>query len=368
MAFLRNISYIFPFITLKQQISISKPLQIVLFLFLAFAGLYFAREFLIPLAFGGILATLILPLSYRLERKGLHKGLAAALCILILLLITGGIIALLIWQISDVAKDFSQIQEQVMKLINRLENSISSALGISKEKQQEVLRQQQATGSGGVTKAVSGLLSSLVDFVLVVVYTFLFVYFRDHLKKFILKLVPAEDIGKTEKIINESARVSYQYLSGLAMMIVMLWVLYGIGFSIVGIKSALFFAVLCGILEIVPFVGNLTGTSITVLMAISQGGGGGMVAGVLGTYLVIQFVQTYILEPLVVGAEVNINPLFTIMVLVLGELLWGIPGMVLAIPLLGITKIICDNIEPLKPYAFLIGGDGKKAKSGKWKA
>ena len=88
-----------------------------------------------------------------------------------------------------------------------------------------------------------------------------------------------------------------------------------------------------------------------------------MVIGVLITYAVVQFFQTYILEPLVVGAEVNINPLFTILVLVAGELVWGIPGMVLAIPLLGIVKIICDHIEPLKPYGFLIGQEKKKKKT-----
>jgi len=201
-----------------------------------------------------------------------------------------------------------------------------------------------------------------VDFILVTVYTFLFVLYRSRLKKFILMLVPVEQMQRTEKVISESAKVAFQYLSGLSVMIVMLWVMYGIGFSIVGIEGAIFFAVLCGLLEIVPFVGNLTGTGITVLMAVSQGGGGDMVLGVLATYFVVQFVQSYIIEPLVVGAEVNINPFFTILVLVLGEMLWGIPGMVLAIPLLGIAKIIFDNIEPLRPYAYLIGGERKEKK------
>ena len=84
-------------------------------------------------------------------------------------------------------------------------------------------------------------------------------------------------------------------------------------------------------------------------MALVQGGGTGMVLGVIGVYAVVQFVQTYILEPLVVGTEVNLNPLFTIVALVLGEILWGIPGMIIAIPMLGIVKIVCDNIEGLKP-------------------
>ena len=112
-----------------------------------------------------------------------------------------------------------------------------------------------------------------------------------------------------------------------------------------------------------PFIGNLIGNLLAVMMVLIQGGGMEMVIGVLITYFTVQALQSYLLEPLVVGAEVNINPLFTIIILVVGELLWGIPGMVLAIPLLGITKIICDHVESLKPFGYLIGSDKKKKSS-----
>jgi predicted PurR-regulated permease PerM len=85
-----------------------------------------------------------------------------------------------------------------------------------------------------------------------------------------------------------------------------------------------------------------------------------MILGILVTYATIQFLQTYLLEPLVVGAEVNINPLFTIVGLVLGEMVWGIPGMVLAIPVMGITKIVCDNVEELRPFGYLLGRERKR--------
>ncbi|RYE14109.1 MAG: AI-2E family transporter, partial [Sphingobacteriales bacterium] len=85
--------------------------------------------------------------------------------------------------------------------------------------------------------------------------------------------------------------------------------------------------------------------------------------GILVIYGLVQFIQTYLLEPLVVGSEVNINPLFTIIAIVAGEALWGIPGMVLAIPLLGMTKIVCDHIEPLKPFGYLIGQSKKDQNS-----
>lgn len=270
---------------------------------------------------------------------------------------------MLVWQISDLAKDFSQMEQKVNQAVEQLKVFINAKLGISPTEQEKIIKEQQKSGQGAATKAVSGFMGVLVDVILVLVYTFLFIYFRSHLKTFVMKLTPAEEHDKTTKVLKDSTQVAHKYLTGMFMMIVILWILYGIGFSVAGVPNAVFFAVLCGILEIVPFVGNLTGSGITLLMAISQGGGS-MAIGVVITYALVQFIQTYIIEPLVVGGEVNINPLFTILVLILGETLWGIPGMVLAIPLLGITKIVFDNVDSLKPYGFLIGEEKKKKQSG----
>jgi predicted PurR-regulated permease PerM len=85
-----------------------------------------------------------------------------------------------------------------------------------------------------------------------------------------------------------------------------------------------------------------------------------MLLGIVITYATVQFVQSYIIEPLVVGSEVNINPFFTIAGIVAGEMVWGIPGMILSIPLLGMAKIICDGVPQLQPIGFLIGTEKKK--------
>ncbi|MBC7916156.1 MAG: AI-2E family transporter [Pyrinomonadaceae bacterium] len=345
------------------KLTISKSLQILLLLILLFGGLYYARTFLIPIAFAGILSMLLLPLSVRLEKKGINRGFASAICLFVFILSIAGIIALLIWQISDLAKDFSQMEQKVNQAIEQLKGFINTKLGIPPAEQEKIIKEQQKSGQGGAAAIVAGFMGMLVNILLVLVYTFLFIYFRTHLKAFIMKLSPVADHAKTTKVLKDSTEVAHKYLTGMFMMIVMLWFLYGIGFSIAGVPNAVFFAILCGILEIVPFVGNLAGSGITLIMALSNGGGS-VAMGVIITYFLVQFLQTYIIEPLVVGGEVNINPLFTILALILGEELWGISGMILAIPLLGITKIVFDNVEALKPYGFLIGGEKKKKKSG----
>ncbi|MEJ7736701.1 MAG: AI-2E family transporter [Chitinophagaceae bacterium] len=344
---------------------LSKSVSVLLLLFLLIGGLYFTREFAVPVAIAGLLSMLLVPLSRRFEKKGMNRAVATLLCILVMLLVIAGIAALIAWQVSDLAQDTAKMQERIIKMGEQLRQYISKTLGISKEQQQQMLEKQQSSASdsaGTLVKAVlASLMSTLVNAVLVVVYIFLFMFFRGHLKKFILQLVSPGEKQKSEIIINDVSKVSQKYLSGMGMMIVCLWIMYGIGYTIVGVKNAIFFAILCGLLEIVPFVGNVTGTAITLLMAVSQGGSSNMIIGILITYGVVQFIQTYLLEPLVVGAEVNINPLFTILVIIVGEMIWGIPGMILAIPILGMVKIICDHVQPLKPFGFLIGEE-KKAK------
>ena len=347
-----------------QTPALAKTAWIIVIAFLAFAGLYYAKPFLVPVAIAGLLSMLFLPVSRWLEARKFPRGLAVVICILSLALFIAGIGALVAWQISDLSQDAANMEKNVTAAVDKARQALSNTFGISPEKQQEMMKKQQASGGGGLSNVVTTIMSSimgiLVDTILVFIYIFLFMFYRTRVKNFILKLVPADDKTKTHKIIDDSSRVAFKYLSGLAFMIVLLWIMYGIGFSIAGVKNALFFAVLCGVLEIIPFVGNLTGTALTMLMGLTQGGGSNIIVGILITYFVVQFIQSYVLEPLVVGAEVNINPLFTILAIVLGETVWGVPGMVLAVPTLGITKIICDNVEPLKPFGYLIGEEKKK--------
>jgi predicted PurR-regulated permease PerM len=345
---------------------LTKTLKILLLLVLIVVILVYAKPFLVPLTFAGLFAMLLLPVSLRFEKWGVNRGLAILFSILLFVIVIGGVLSVLWWQLSDIAKNSGEIEKNLNEKVGELEDYISRNFGISISRQQQIIDEQKANG-GSVGAFVSKMASSLGGFLagllLTLVYVFLFLFFRQHLNKFILMLVPPTNKRDTQSIINGTKKVAQQYITGLSWMILCLWIMYSIGFSIVGVQYAVLFAVLCGLLEIVPFVGNLTGNIITVFAVLMQGGSGGMIIGVLVTYGIVQFLQTYILEPLVVGNGVNINPLFTIAGIVAGEMIWGIPGMILAIPLMGMAKIICDHIEPLKPYGFLIGQE-KKSKRG----
>lgn len=346
-------------------ISTTLLIKRLLTLFLVFAGLYYAKAFIMPLCIGGVLATLFLPFCRWLEYKRVPKWLAVLLCNVVFLMAIAIVIAMLGWQISDLTNDFALVKQKVHVTGVHLQEYIFNHLGISTEKQSQILNDEQPSLGGMLQMIVGSLLQFLTNFILVMAYISLLLYYRVHIRTFLVKLTPAALRKEMEQVVAGVAHVSQQYLVGLTKMIVCLWIMYGIGFSIIGVKNALFFAVLCGLLEIVPFIGNITGTFLTVLVAAVQGAGLPMLAGIIIIYATIQFIQGWVLEPIILGPQVKINPFTTVLALVLGELVWGIPGIFLAIPLVAMFKIVCDHIESLKPYGFLIGKiEHKNRKSG----
>lgn len=346
----------------RSKLSLRNAVLVLLLFSISVVILYFAKPFLVPLCLAGVLAMLLLKICTKLELRGVKRGVAALMGVLLLVLAFAVIVMLIGWQLSGFTENMVELKRQGLSLLEQFRNWLDGYLGIGRQQQEELVSTAEGSSSGTgdmLLGFASGLLGTTVDTILVLVYVFLFLLLRRKIKNFVLLLVKEPYRDNATDIMHKSSTVAQQYLEGLSKMIVMLWIMYGIGFSALGVENALFFAVLCGLLEIVPFVGNLLGTSFTVLAVAAQGGGTDLILGVIAVYMVVQFVQTYVLEPLVVGSQVRINPLFTIIALVAGELLWGIAGMVLAIPLMGVLRIVFDHIPPLKPYAYLIGSDSK---------
>jgi predicted PurR-regulated permease PerM len=346
-------------------ITTSSTIKKLLILFLVFAGLHYAKNFLIPLSIGAVLATLFLPFCKWMQEKKVPKGLAVLMCLLVLLLAIGGIGALLGWQIVELTNDFTLLKQKIIEKVSIIQQYIFDRFDISSEEQWALLKDQQSSISGSINIIIGSFAKIFTSFILMLVYIFGLLYYRSHIKSFFIKLFDPAQRDEMEQVVYKATHVSQQYLLGLTKMIICLWIMYGIGFTIIGVKSALFFAILCGLLEIIPFVGNITGTIITVLVAAVQGASLPLLGGIVATYGIIQFIQGWLLEPFIVGPQVKINPLFTIIALVIGELVWGIAGIFIAIPLIAMFKIVCDHIEPLKPYGFLIGEiKTEKGKSG----
>lgn len=344
---------------------------VLLLFFLIIGGLYFAAAFLIPLVFAGIFAMLMTPLCAKLEARGVPKALASFFCILLLILFFAGIGGVLSTQIANFTGDLPQVEREINRQLNYVQDYVQEKFGITHQQQKEAVK---GNSSGGMGSMVVGFLNSFTNIManslLVLVYMFLLLYYRSRFPKFIMKAVSDDQKERAHHIISESSKVAQQYLIGRGILIFILAVLYSLGMFIIGLDNAIFLSLIAALLSIIPYVGNIIGLVLLMLMAMAQDGGSSMYFGIFIVFSITQFIESYILEPFIVGAEVDIHPFFTVVIIIIGELIWGVPGMILAIPMLGIVKIIFSHIDSLEPYAYLIGDTRDKKKltaSGKIK-
>ena len=194
----------------------------------------------------------------------------------------------------------------------------------------------------------------LGDFLLMFVYIILLLSQKERLREFVLRRMPDEKRGLTHRSINESTDVVQKYLRGRLILIAILSVLYSIGFLLVGMDYAILIAVLVAVLSIIPYLGNIIGGVFAIALALAGGGTSAML-GVIATISVAQVLESYILTPLIVGDEVDINPLTTVVCVVGLAILWGPVGAIIAIPLTAILRIVFSHVDGLRDWAYLLG-------------
>ena len=127
-----------------------------------------------------------------------------------------------------------------------------------------------------------------------------------------------------------------------------------IGLLIIGVEFAILLGILSGLLNIIPYIGGVVAVLLPMIIALTTQSAGA--AGwVLLLFVVVQFFDNNIIMPYVVASKVKINALASIIAVLSGAAIWGVPGMFLSIPLIAIFKVIFDRVDSLKPYGFLIG-------------
>ena len=131
--------------------------------------------------------------------------------------------------------------------------------------------------------------------------------------------------------------------------------LNSVGLLLLGVDYAVFFGTLAAFLLLIPYIGIMIGSLLPIVYALVTKDSPVYAVGVAGIFLFVQFLEGNFITPHIVGSKVSVNPLAAIIALILGGQLWGVAGLVLALPLTAILKVVFDNIESMKPYGYLIG-------------
>src|SRR5690606_33149641 len=184
----------------------------------------------------------------------------------------------------------------------------------------------------------------------------LILIYRDHLKEFLFRVFDRkkqQSQGKSSKgirvLVPRIRKVVQKYLTGVFYVMCILFVLNSIALFSLGIEHALLFAAIAASLNIIPFVGPFIGATLPIIFAFVTKDSLFYPIAVLGSFIVIQSIEGNFLTPKIVGNNVSLNPLVTLIALIVGGSIWGVVGMILFIPLVAILKEIFDAIDGLEP-------------------
>ncbi|MDR5590241.1 AI-2E family transporter [Christiangramia sp. SM2212] len=327
----------------------------ILGIYFLFLGLTKAKGFFAPLVTAIILSLVVLPLSQLMEKK-MKRPVAAILNSLLLFAISIGLMALVSFQIRSFAEDWPEIKKTMQPKIEQFKNFALEHTPLDEEDIKEAKNESSkapSNTSDKITKFMSGLSSFLANYLLTFVYVFFLLNYRDVFKGFFLRIFPDKRRDTVKTIITKSAKVAPQYLLGKLILMGLLAVLYSIGLGISGVDNFILVSVIAAVLTLIPYVGNIIGFTMAVAFGFLSSGDTTVLIGIALTFTITQFVESYVLQPYVVGERVDVHPFFVIVSVILGNMVWGVIGMILAIPVMGIITVVLLNINELKPFGIL---------------
>lgn len=341
---------------------ITKLVILMLFFLLLYTFLVEFKNFLYPIFLGILFAYLLYPVAKFFERFSIPRIPGILLSVFVGIIIVYGTIFFIYTQLRYLLKDLPDLEEQAVNNIDIIFRQVESQIGAVSDAQQLNLKKTVSNFFQTSTDNLDFLLTSTAQTVFTIfimpVYVFFLLYYRNKYRDFILMVLPEKGHQKTDEIIKEVSVVVKKYMGGVFIVVIILFVLNSIGLYIVGVEYAILFGLIAAICNFIPYFGTIIGFSFPLVMALLTGDGPGTAIGVIILFIIIQFTENNILTPNITGGQVKINPFFIILSVLIGGIIWRIPGMFIVVPLMATLRIICEKIDVLKPWAFLISDTG----------
>ncbi len=211
-------------------------------------------------------------------------------------------------------------------------------------------------GSGAaIGQTILTVGSSIVVLFLIPVYVFMILFYHPLLIDFIRKSFAENNQSQVREIVTQTKSVIQRYLVGLVIEAVLVAILNSTALLILGIQYAILLGITGALLNVIPYVGGLVAVAMPMMVALVTKSSGWYAIYVLAAYYFIQLIDNNYISPKIVASKVKINALFSILAVIVGNALWGIPGMFLSIPILAIIKLIFDHVGTLKKLGLFIG-------------
>ncbi|MBB3056767.1 AI-2E family transporter [Mucilaginibacter gotjawali] len=312
---------------------------------------------LIPFAFAVLFSVLLNPVYSRLLRFKMPRALAVTLTVLVGISCTALIGYLLSTQVAQFGQSFPILKVRYGQMTDSLEHWISFKFGVSIQKQVLFFKNAIDSSQAAIASILGTVFGTLSLLLIIPIYVFMLLLYKNLILNFLYEVFLEEHSKRVGEVLAQTKSAIQSYIVGLLVEMVIVSSLNSLALFVIGIKYAILLGVIGGIINILPYIGGFVAILLPVIIATVTKDGYSAQVEVIVAYLLIQFVDSNIIFPRFVSIKVQINALVSLLAVFLGNLLWGIAGMFLMLPIVAVLKIIFDRVEDLKPWGKLLGDE-----------
>lgn len=319
----------------------------------------FAQIVLKPLVVASLLTLILLPIKRFYERKLKYPSLAALLTVTTILIPITAACVFLVRQVNIMLADIPPIQELISQTMSKINQWLGS-LPVPLESDLSI----NETTDGGFSEIANYLSSGisisgniLFMILLSLIATFFFLWYTERFKEFVIIQFARENRHRVFETFNRMEEMLVKYLSGMMYVMLIMAVLNSFGLWLIGVKFPILWGCLAALLMVIPYFGTIVGSLLPIIYVLGSGGELLTALWIAIFFVVLQQIEGNVITPKIVGSSINVNPLVVIVAMLIGGLIWGLVGVILALPVSGMMRILLDSFNPLKPLAVLLSSD-----------
>jgi len=333
-------------------------LVLLLIVLVVFAG----GPILVPLLVSFALAFMLEPVADWFQRRGRTRNAAV---LLTLLTTTLAVLLIFVLLLPGIYEQFIESAEKLPLALRAAGSRVQGLLDIARERLSPTLFarlqgfinnfQQDPSAitsrlGGYLTQGLFGLVnlgSAALGLLIVPFFVYYLLLDMANLRRFVEEHVPERHRGVGARLFDEVGDVVRSYVRGRFSIALVLAAFYAVGLLILGVPLWAAIGLIAGIIGIIPYLGVISGMILALGFAALDGAGSLRLLGVVGVFLIAQPIEDYVLTPRLIGNKLELHPMLVFIALLVAGSLFGLLGLVLAIPVLGVLKVLLRFFDEL---------------------
>ncbi|NVK62980.1 MAG: AI-2E family transporter [Flavobacteriales bacterium] len=318
--------------------------------------IYHTKAISMTIIFSALAAMILHPLVQKLEEKGASLPLASIVVVVGISIVLASIFGFLGYEGTKIVANLPSDKvettiEDPAEVINEQTN-----IDLSKYPEQidDILNKAKKAATKFAISGISSLNATITFLVSCPIFIFFMLISRCQLRKFYYLSFRKKNRHIANRILEQISLVYSRYVRGMVYVMCIVAVLTGLGLYLLGIQHAIYLGLLAGFLTIIPYFGIFVSAAVPVFIALMTKDSLWYAAGVIGVFIVVQFLEGNLITPKIMGEQVGLNPLVVIISIIIFGAIGGILGMVLTIPILALLKIVAYYIPGWKPFRHLL--------------